>query len=35
MELKWTRKALADLTRLHEFPAPVSRQAAAPPAKAG
>lgn len=29
MELKWTRKALADLTRLHEFPAPVSRQAAA------
>ena len=29
MELKWTRKALADLARLHEFPAPVSRQAAA------
>ena len=29
MELKWTRKALADLTRLHEFLAPVNRQAAA------
>ena len=29
MELKWTRKALADLARLHEFPAPVNRQAAA------
>lgn len=29
MELKWTRKALADLTRLHELLAPVNRQAAA------
>ena len=29
MELKWTRKALSDLTRLHEFLAPVNRQAAA------
>ncbi len=29
MELKWTRKALADLTRLHEFLAPANRQAAA------
>ncbi|HAG75920.1 MULTISPECIES: type II toxin-antitoxin system RelE/ParE family toxin [unclassified Thauera] len=29
MELKWTSKALADLVRLHEFLAPVNRQAAA------
>ena len=29
MELKWTRKALADLARLHEFLAPANRQAAA------
>ncbi|MHB1077681.1 type II toxin-antitoxin system RelE/ParE family toxin [Thiobacillus sp.] len=29
MELKWTNKALSDLTRLHEFLAPVNRDAAA------
>ena len=29
MELKWTRKALSDLVRLHEFLAPVDRRAAA------
>jgi plasmid stabilization system protein ParE len=29
MELKWTSKALTDLSRLHEFLAPVSKQAAA------
>ena len=29
MELKWTSKALADLSRLYEFVAPVSKQAAA------
>ncbi len=29
MELKWTRKALSDLARLHEFLAKVSPQAAA------
>ena len=29
MKLRWTSKALYDLARLHEFPAPVSRQAAA------
>lgn len=29
MELKWTTKALSDLTRLHEFLAPVNRNAAA------
>lgn len=28
MELKWTSKALADLTRLHEFLAPVNKSAA-------
>lgn len=28
MELKWTSKALADLTRLHEFLAPVNKPAA-------
>lgn len=29
MELKWTSKALSDLTRLYEFLAPVNRGAAA------
>jgi len=29
MELKWTKRALSDLARLHEFLAPVSPQAAA------
>ena len=29
MELKWTSKALADLTRLYEFLAPVNKPAAA------
>jgi plasmid stabilization system protein ParE len=29
MELKWTSKALSDLSRLHGFLAPVNRQAAA------
>lgn len=29
MELKWTGKALSDLVRLHEFLAPLDRQAAA------
>jgi len=29
MELKWTSKALADLTRLYEFLAPVNQPAAA------
>jgi len=29
MELKWTRKALSDLARLHEFLAPVNKRAAA------
>jgi plasmid stabilization system protein ParE len=29
MELKWTGKALSDLARLHEFLAPVNREAAA------
>ena len=29
MELKWTRKALSDLARLHEFLAPVDKRAAA------
>jgi plasmid stabilization system protein ParE len=29
MQLRWTSKALADLARLHEFLAPVDRQAAA------
>lgn len=29
MELKWTSKALSDLVRLHEFLAPVNKQAAA------
>lgn len=29
MEVKWTPKALSDLTRLHEFLAPVNRNAAA------
>jgi len=28
MELKWTRQALSDLARLHEFLAPVNRSAA-------
>lgn len=28
-ELKWTSRALSDLARLHEFLAPVNRQAAA------
>ncbi|PLU29425.1 plasmid stabilization protein, partial [Sinorhizobium medicae] len=29
MKLEWTRKAVADLGRLHDFLAPVNRQAAA------
>lgn len=29
MKVKWTRKAVGDLTRLHEFLAPVNRRAAA------
>lgn len=29
MELKWTSKALSDLARLHEFLAPVNKEAAA------
>jgi plasmid stabilization system protein ParE len=29
MDLRWTSKGLSDLTRLHEFLAPVNRQAAA------
>lgn len=29
MELKWTSKALSDLTRLHAFLAPVNKTAAA------
>lgn len=29
MDLKWTSKALTDLARLHEFLAPVNKQAAA------
>ncbi|MGO1076889.1 type II toxin-antitoxin system RelE/ParE family toxin [Inquilinus sp. CA228] len=29
IELKWTGRALSDLARLHEFLAPVNRQAAA------
>jgi plasmid stabilization system protein ParE len=29
MELKWTSKALPDLVRLYDFPAPVNKQAAA------
>lgn len=29
MELKWTRKALDDLGKLHEFLSPLNRQAAA------
>jgi plasmid stabilization system protein ParE len=29
MELRWTRKALSDLERLHEFLAPVNKLAAA------
>jgi len=29
MELKWTSKALSDLVRLYDFPAPVNKQAAA------
>jgi plasmid stabilization system protein ParE len=29
MKLKWTSKALSDLARLHEFLAPVNKQAAA------
>ncbi len=29
MQLRWTSKALSDLTRLHDFLAPVDRQAAA------
>ena len=29
MELKWTSKALSDLSRLYDFLAPVSKQAAA------
>ncbi|WP_158043556.1 type II toxin-antitoxin system RelE/ParE family toxin [Skermanella pratensis] len=29
MELKWTGKALSDLSRLHDFLAPVNPQAAA------
>ncbi len=28
MELKWTSKALSDLTRLHEFLSPLNKQAA-------
>jgi plasmid stabilization system protein ParE len=28
MELKWTGKALSDLSRLHDFLAPVNRRAA-------
>ncbi|PWF55405.1 type II toxin-antitoxin system RelE/ParE family toxin [Massilia glaciei] len=28
MELRWTSKALSDLTRLHEFPASVNQAAA-------
>jgi len=28
MQLKWTRKALSDLARLHDFLAPIDRQAA-------
>ena len=28
MELKWTRKALSDLARLHEFLAPANKRAA-------
>jgi plasmid stabilization system protein ParE len=28
MELRWTSKALSDLTRLHEFLAPVNKTAA-------
>lgn len=28
MKLKWTRKALSDLVRLHEFLSPVNRKAA-------
>ncbi|MBV2159271.1 type II toxin-antitoxin system RelE/ParE family toxin [Achromobacter denitrificans] len=34
MELKWTSRALADLTRLHEFLAPVNKPAAARAAQA-
>ncbi len=29
MELKWTDKAVSDMTRLYEFLAPVNREAAA------
>jgi plasmid stabilization system protein ParE len=29
MELKWTSKALSDLSRMYEFLAPLNRQAAA------
>ncbi len=29
MELKWTNKALSDLTRLYEFLAPIDKRAAA------
>jgi len=29
MQIKWTSKALSDLTRLYEFLAPVNRKAAA------
>ena len=29
MELKWSRRALSDLVRLHDFLAPVNRSAAA------
>jgi plasmid stabilization system protein ParE len=29
MELKWTRKALDDMVRLHEFLSPLNKQAAA------
>ncbi|WP_080662385.1 type II toxin-antitoxin system RelE/ParE family toxin [Sinorhizobium meliloti] len=29
MKLEWTRKAVSDLGRLHDFLAPVNRQAAA------
>lgn len=29
MQLRWTRKALSDVVRLHEFLSPVNRQAAA------
>jgi len=28
MDLKWTSKALSDLVRLYDFPAPVNKQAA-------